>query len=245
MSGVSRKPLRVVRHNMKCPTPSHALQGLLAVIPVAAVVVILGLAYDLEQARAESFSLSIIVQPGDVIDGKTVDGIDSSSPSLNDNGDVAFIGGFRDSTGSRAGIATQNTLLVEEGLIDGKVVGGFGPGTNRKWLNNSGDVVFRGGFGGGAGIFNQNTLLTQTGQTIDVRILQSLGTPTINDNGDVAFVGGTGFSGIFSPSSLLVEVGQTIGGKTLTIVGSPSAGSQTLVVLYSPPHPPCLGVPFP
>lgn len=202
---------------MERSTLSHVFPRCLAVISATTLLVLLVMACDLEQARAETFSLSIIVQLGDVIDGKVVDGIDSSSPSFNDNGDVAFVGSLGDSTGSKGGIATQNAILFETGdiVVDGGIVT-QGPGANRNWLNNNGEVVFLGAFPTGAGIFTQDALLARTGQTIGGVTLNTLKTPVINDNGDVMFVGGTGLSGIFTPSSLLVEVGQTIDGETLT-----------------------------
>ena len=86
----------------------------------------------------------LVVQTGDVIDGKTLTAVES--PSINDNGDIVFQGDFSGGTG----IFTPTSLLAQTGdVIDGKTL----TGVAEPEINNNGDIVFRGFFSGGHGIF--------------------------------------------------------------------------------------------
>jgi len=164
-------------------------------------------------------SPSLLAETDDIIGGKTLT-ILASTPSINNNGDVAFLGAFS----GGFGIFTQNSLLVETGdIIGGKTLTNVGNPS----INNNGDVVFLGGFSGGGGIFlipsvGSPSLLAEADDIIGGKTLTGFGTPpSINNNGDVVFLGFfLGGSGIFTQNSLLVETGDIIGGKTLTNLNS-------------------------
>ena len=190
------------------------------VIPVIVGILILGSSGITSTAFAldPDYSGELIVQSGDVVDGKTLTNL--SNPQINNNGDVVFRGFF--SGGS--GIFTPTSLLVENGdTIDGKTLTIIGV----PQINNNGDVVFRGFFSGGSGIFTPTSLIAATGDTIDGKTLTIISLPQINDNGDIVFKGKfSGGSGIFTPTSLLVENGDTIDGKTLTFGKTPFGDPQ-------------------
>ena len=124
---------------------------------------------------------SILVEEGDIIDGKTLTNI--GGPSLNDNNLVAFHSDF---AGGR-GIFTQNGLLVKNGdTVGGATLSGV---IGNPVINNAGEVAF-GGFisGGGSGIFTQNSLIARSFDMIDGKfVLFFGGFPFINNNGDVIF----------------------------------------------------------
>jgi len=70
------------------------------------------------------------------------------------------------------------------------------------------------------------------GDTISGKTLISIGFPTINNSGAIAFLGGLslGNNAIFSLSSLLASTGATIGGHTLTNIGIPLINNTGTIV---------------
>jgi hypothetical protein len=75
------------------------------------------------------------------------------------------------------------------------------------------------------------TILAQTGDTIDGKVLTSVGGPLINDAGTVVFYGTfADGSGIFTPSRLLVQTGDTVGGQTLTSISEIAMNNSGTVI---------------
>jgi len=133
----------------------------------------------------DSSVLGIVVQTGDVIDGKTL--TDLNNAGINDNGDVVFWGEFS----GGEGIFTTTSLLIQTGdVIDGKTLTGFGVSHFPK-INNNGDVVFWGEFSGGSGVFTPTSVLVQTGDVIDGKTLTGTGGQSINDNGELVLSSAT------------------------------------------------------
>ncbi len=92
------------------------------VVILIILVTIVGLG---RTVQATSITLTIVASEGDTIGGKTLTGF-SGNPSINNNGDVSFIGVFS----SGRGIFTQNSLLAAIGdSIDGKTLTDITPGS--------------------------------------------------------------------------------------------------------------------
>ena len=106
-----------------------------------------------------SHNEQLVVQTGDTIDGKTLDGV--GNPLINDSGDIVFFGTFFGGDG----IFTPTSLVAGTGdTIDGKTLTGAG----NQLINDSGDIVFEGSFSGGNGIFTHNQgLQCGTGTTLN------------------------------------------------------------------------------
>ena len=168
-------------------------------------------------AQAGPFTLEIVAQRGDVIDGITLTNL-GGVYSLNNSGTVAFRGSF--SAGNEAGIFTQSNLLVETGdVIGGKTFTNF---NHELSLNDNGTVAFRGLFSGGHGLFTPTELLVATGDIIGGQLLIGVEFPSLNNDGTVAYIGkSAGGGGIFTQNDL-VAFGDTIGGITLADIGPPS-----------------------
>ena len=79
------------------------------------------------------------------------------------------------------------TIVAQPGdTIGGKTLTGVGAPS----INNRGVVAFPASFSGSVGIFTQSALVVQTGDTIGGKTLADIGgAPSINDLGDVAFLG--------------------------------------------------------
>lgn len=155
---------------------------------------------------------SVILKTGDVVNGRTLDGI-GFVPALNDDGMVA-VRGFLHSQGSA--ILTSSTLLAGSGsTIGGRRLTDVGCPA----INNNGTVAFVGEFSGGTGIFTQTALFAKSGGAIAGAITASFGPPGINNRGTVVFQGwlsGWRATAILTPTSVLVKTGDTIDGKKLT-----------------------------
>jgi hypothetical protein len=210
---------------------------------------VLAASVALVQAAADPVFL---VKFGDTIDGKTLDivaGTDvASHVSLNNRGDVAFLGYWdadNDGFPERRGIFTPNRLIVETGMtVGGHVLVTMG----RPSINESGTVAFVAtwdddgdGFGDGQGIFTQHQLVAAEGQTIaGVRVdrLSGFDFPIVNDAGEVAFYAELNESpnpfctpGSFCPAALmtqdrvLVRETASIGGYDVRVLAADAFGS--------------------
>ncbi len=196
------------------------------VIPVIVGILILGSSGITSTAFAldPDYSGELIVQSGDVVDGKTLTNL--SNPQINNNGDVVFRGFFWT---LNSGIFTPTSLITATGdTIDGKTL----ISVDTPQINDNGDVIFTGQFSGGSGIFTPTSLIAATGDTIDGKTLTDVfSSPQINNNGDVVFRGFfSGGSGIFTPTSLIAATGDTIDGKTLTIISLPQINDNGDIV---------------
>ena len=180
-------------------------------------------------ARAGPYSLEIIAQAGDVIDGRTIIGFSGEELTLaiNNSGEVAFFANVASAEGSGLSLMTQNRFIAGAGkVIDGRVLR-FGSEPSLD-MNNLGDVAYRPTFTdlrtgeGGRGIYVNETLLVEADvSVIDGHAVTNLvGSPTINDAGRVVFGAQTSeLDGIFTPSELLIREGQSFAGFTIHAVG--------------------------
>jgi len=85
---------------------------------------------------------SLLVQEGDMVDGKVVDSIDH--PAMNDNGVLIFNASFDDGGNSVDGIFTLTRLLVQEGdTVEGNVL----TDVSNPVINNAQDFVFGAEYG--------------------------------------------------------------------------------------------------
>ena len=174
------------------------------------------------------------VQSSDNIGG--VDIFSPNSPSLNDNGDVAFAAFFTDPTTgfSTSGIFVNDQLRVQRG----DNVGGFEINFPRRpSLNNNGDLAFQTdvidpmtGFFISAIFFNDQ-LQVQDGDNVGGFEITSPNSPSLNDNGDLAFgaffrdpTTGNFTSGIYVNDQLRIRNSDNIGGLDIISVdlGNPS-----------------------
>jgi len=179
---------------------------------------------------------TLLAETGDVID--TFELTDILGLSINDNGDIVFVGSLSIASGLGRGIFLIPSGDPSSASLLAKAGGIIGPPTVAgkaltdvdlpPSINNARDVVFTGDFSGGSGIFlipsdSSPSLLAKTGDVIDTFELTDIGVPSINNNGKVVFFGrnfGVGDYGIFlipsggSPS-LLVKDGDSVAGKTL------------------------------
>lgn len=180
---------------------------------------------------------NIIVKQGDTVDGEILTSVDS--PALNASGTVAFVGGF--ATGS--GIFSQSKLLVKTGdTVDGQSIFNFYSGIG---LNKNGDVAFEAATGTfaptSAAVFVLSqtapaTLVSSTGQNLNGKTLNGLGSPVLSDSGEIAFRGdflnsaNPNDTGVIAanvttgaPAAVLIETGDTVSNETLNVFGYPSA----------------------
>jgi len=175
----------------------------------------------------------LIVETGDTIDGRTltsvVVGASPFKPSLNNNGEIAFVGAFE----GGQGVFTQNRLIAATGdIIGGREVT---PVVGQASINNQGDVVFKALLDGeiGGGLFVNRTLLVASGDTIGgktlSRVIVSGDSPALNDSGVVAFRAfvpnddfpGQFRRGIFTQNHLVAAGGDIIDGQRLVFMESP------------------------
>jgi len=109
---------------------------------------------------------SLLVQEGDMIDGKVIDSIDH--PAMNDNGVLIFNASFDDGGGFIDGIFTQTSLLVQEGdIVEGNVLTNVADPV----INNNQDFVFEGDYEIGQDSFFSVILATHT-QVVGGELLQ-------------------------------------------------------------------------
>jgi len=127
----------------------------------------------------------ILVSGNDVIDGVAVVLPSNVRFDINNNNDVVFA--------QADGIFNQNALLIEHGVT---TIGGFTItdtllARTPTFLNNDGTFVFKGLFdttpSGGHGIFTQHGLVAKRGDFILGQTVNSLGSASINERGDIVF----------------------------------------------------------
>ena len=179
---------------------------------------------------------------GDVIDGKTLTGINPGSvnggtAAINSAGLAAFGAGFVVGD-SYLGIFTPNNLLAKTGdVIGGQQLDEI---LGNPAINDSGTVVFWTFMASGAqdAICTPGTVVAKRGDTIAGKQLGSLGfSPDINNAGTVAFLaysppGGYG-TGIFTQTQLLVKKGDVVDGATIYSLGDPVINDGGQVVSYA------------
>jgi hypothetical protein len=131
---------------------------------------------------------SLLYKKGDILNGMAMPLINLRSPVINDNGDIAVIGGFGES-----GIIKYWSVLNRNGVLieDDDVIDGIEVGLIRDigGMNNSGEVVFRDYHSQHFRWFTQNRFLVDSPVMLDGLEVYLLGKPQINDTGDVVFFG--------------------------------------------------------
>jgi len=187
----------------------------------------------------------LIVETGDTIDGRTltsvVAGLLPFKPSLNNSGEIAFVGTFE----GGEGVFTQEKLIAATGdVIDSRQLTGIG---GQASINNPGDVVFKAGLEGGeTALFVNRSLVVATGDTIGGRTLSSVSVtggdvPTLNDSGVVAFrafVPNEDFPGqfheaIFTQNHLVAAGGDILDGQRLVFMESPIINNNGDILFQS------------
>ncbi|MFV2070518.1 MAG: choice-of-anchor tandem repeat NxxGxxAF-containing protein, partial [Pirellulales bacterium] len=187
----------------------------------------------------------LIVETGDTIDGRmltsVVVGATPFKPSLNNNGDIAFVGAFE----GGLGVFTQDGLIVATGdIIDGREVT---PVIGQASINNRGDVVFKALLDGAidGGLFVNQALLVAAGDTIGgktlSRVIVSGDSPALNDSGVVAFRAffpnedspGKLRRGIFTQDHLVAAEGDIIDGQRLVFMESPVLNNNGDILFQS------------
>jgi len=154
-------------------------------------------------------SLSVIAKEGNVLDGYTLSLIGfnpfDDRLSINDNDEVVFVARSIDPHDLAAGeplsfaIFNQNQLLVKQQIqIDGETPFHF----RDVIINNNGDLLFLAqvGFSTDDGIFTPTNLIAVVGDRIDSLTLSDVDAPSMNNNGDVVFVGTGSGTGIYLAS---------------------------------------------
>ena len=174
-------------------------------------------------ARAGPYSVEIVAQAGDVIDGRTIVGFSGEqlSVKINNSGEVAFFADFSSGFFVNLGLLTQNRFIAGAGkVIDGRAT--FFGSEPYLDMNNQGDVVYQAVWDFETGIFVNETLLVQAGVTvIDGYTVSNLsGSPGINDAGTVLFNANTlEFAGVFTLSEVVIRNGQSFDGFTIRNAG--------------------------
>ena len=173
-------------------------------------------------ARAGPYSLEIVAEVGDVIDGRTIIQFsrDPTMVRINNDGEIAFYAKVSSPEGEGWSVMTQNRFIAGAGkLVDGRLPF-FNDEDHGVAINNLGQVTYSAFLPeGGRGLFVDETLLVQPGDVIDGITLARIGrNPAINDHGTVAFQGGNaafraGWS-IFTQDRLVVENGRVYDGHT-------------------------------
>jgi succinate-acetate transporter protein len=169
----------------------------------------------------------LLAKTGDTIGGITLGNIGGFA--INDRGTVVFTASFDGGTG----IFTPSDVLAKTG----DSIGGITLSNVGDFAVNNKEVVFTGLSGPAYAPFpisifarkintgtkaeDSSRLVANVGGTIDGKTLTGLGSFTINQRGDIVFVGsfneGSGIfrHGIFTPSRLLIQSGDTIDDITL------------------------------
>ncbi|MCH8047896.1 MAG: hypothetical protein IID44_29735 [Planctomycetes bacterium] len=172
-------------------------------------------------AHAGPYSLEVIAEVGDVIDGRTIIQFsrDPAPVAINNDGEVAFFAKVSSAQGEGWSVMTQNRFIAGAGkLVDGRLPF-FNDEDHGVDINNLGQVTYTAFLPEGSrGLFVDETLLVQPGDVIDGITLGEFGrNPAINDRGTVAFQGsevGRGWS-IFTQNRLVVENGRVYDGHTM------------------------------
>ena len=137
-----------------------------------------------EGSRGLFVDETLLVQPGDVIDGITL-GEFGRNPAINDRGTVAFQGS---EVGRGWNIFTQDRLVVENGRVyDGHTMVSF----KLPHINNAGEIVFRARSSNAHidAVLAPDRIVAIAGDVIDGRpVFQISEIGGITDSGDVVFV---------------------------------------------------------
>ncbi|MCH8046872.1 MAG: hypothetical protein IID44_24480 [Planctomycetes bacterium] len=172
-------------------------------------------------ARAGAYSLEIVAQAGDVIDGRTITGFSGEELhlSINNSGEVAFFADVSSGMFVDLGLMTQNRFIAGAGkVLDGRAT--FFGSEPHLDMNNRGDVVYRVDFQTGLGralFVNETLLLENNISVIDGHTLTLINKAAqINDAGTVLFAAQTSqLDGFWTQNELLLRLGQSFEGNTI------------------------------
>lgn len=173
------------------------------------------------------YSLSILVESGQVVDGKTLTSVDPNF-DRNDSGQVVFVADFA----GGEGVFNINTLLAQTGdpVNVGSSITDISVAPK---INGSGLSAYRANFvpglPGTMGVFtSQAGLVVQNTDNIGGDIVSLVNEFDLNDSGDIIFSGhanGTS-QALWALTGLLLEEGNTIDGKSLLTFSSPRLNSN-------------------
>jgi hypothetical protein len=161
-----------------------------------------------------------IAAPGDVIDGLTVTGFPTDTPTINELGEVAFVGDFVELAGYPGVVVMGQTEEVR--VRSGDTIGSHTLEFFRvAAIDDTGNVTFFALTATGRwGVFTPDTALVLEGDTIDGRTISRFRIIrdglSVNSLGDVAFHAD---QCLFTLNEVLAAPGDVIDGKTLLGVG--------------------------
>ncbi len=173
---------------------------------------------------------SVVVKNGDVIDGFTVDQIESEK--RNNIGEIVFTTNL-----AGGGIFRPKARVAVSGDIIGGLTITFPSSFD---LNNRGEVAFSAqyqGSGGstGSGIFIPSRVIVKSGDTVAGVTPTLISNPALNNSGSLAFNASYEDSpnhftfGIFTLRRIVVKVGDTVSGHTLMELSAPDISDLGLI----------------
>jgi len=189
-------------------------------------------------ARAGAFSLEIIAQAGDVIDGRTITGFSQEviRVGISDDREVAFFAFAASAEGSGLSLMTQRRFIAGAGkVVDGHVPQ-FGSEPSLA-INGLGDVAYKATIPNVArGLFVNQNLLLLAGDVIDGEEISVLSDPpTINNAGTVMIPARPGPVKLFinSQSEIVFDNAGVIDGFKLDGISHPLINNAGKVVFGS------------
>jgi hypothetical protein len=189
-------------------------------------------------ARSDTYTLQLVARTGVSLHGRTLTAI--GPPVLNNDGTVAFWGGHNgfmvDGIYSSGAIFSQDRILVQPGdVVAGQTVRALDIHYS---LNDGGTLAFN---ANGNSIltynpFNSaaNSLVVQKGDVVGGLALSGVTSPSLNNDGDVAFQGYFPLQGSFAPYgsvlfdsstgqfTMVAKLGDIIDGRTINSLGAPA-----------------------
>ena len=209
----------------------YAITMLLAGCTVAAVFISCG------SARAAPYTLEIVAQAGDIIDGRLITGFSSEviRVGISDDREVAFFAFAASAEGTGLSLMTQRRFIAGAGKVVDGWVPQFGSEPSLA-INGLGDVAYKATIPNVArGVFLNQKLLLMDGDEIDGREISAVqDSPDINDAGTVVVLARPGpvKLSINGPSELMVEHGTMVDGFTVDSFSNPRINNAGDVIFY-------------
>ena len=176
-------------------------------------------AFSCGSAHAGPYTLEIVAQAGDIIDGRLITGFSSEviRVGISDDREVAFFAFAASAEGSGLSLMTQRRFIAGAGkVVDGRVPQ-FGNEPSLD-INGLGDVAYRATIPNVArGVFVNQNLLVLAGDVIDGHAVTVISDPlAINDAGTVLFAARPApvKPSIYSQSELVADSGLMVDGFT-------------------------------
>ncbi|MCH8045010.1 MAG: PEP-CTERM sorting domain-containing protein [Planctomycetes bacterium] len=192
-------------------------------------------AFSCGSAHAEPYTLEIVAQAGDIIDGRLITGFSSEviRVGISDDREVAFFAYVAGPEGSGLSLMTQRRFIAGAGKVVDGWVPQFGSEPSLA-INGLGDVAYKANIPPvDRGVFLNQNLLLMNGDEIDgqeISVLQD--SPDINDTGTVVIKARPGpvKLSINGPSELMVEHGTMVDGFTVDAFIQPRINNAGEVV---------------